>query len=338
MIHRGVSKPIAKAVKILQERIEASEVPSSLLDEQILVASWNIRAFGKGKRDEKAIHLIAEILSYFDLISIQELGDSLADLARVMNVLGPYWKVVYSDVTEGSRGNRERIAYVYDKRSVVFTGLAAEAVAEPVKRKVNGKSVRVPAEQFWRTPYIASFRSGTFDFILLSVHVQWGKRAGRVKELEEISDWVENRRKSKHAADKDIIVMGDFNIPKFGDKFYKAITKHGLSAPKALLGVEGGSNLTRKARYDQILYYPQQTGSVFTDKGGVVDFYADDHKKFYPNLTEKQFTFQLSDHLPLWLLIKTDTAEEELDQILNTPAKPRRKRKAAKKKSKRKRR
>ena len=327
MIHRGVNKDIAKSLKVLQERIEKSGVPSSSLDEQILVASWNIRDFGKTARSKKAIHLVAEILSYFDLIAIQEVRENLKDLSRVMNVLGPYWKVVFSDMTEGSRGNRERIAYVYDKRAVSFTGLAAEAVVPPLRKKENGKWVKVPQEQFWRTPYIASFRAGTFDFVLLSVHLQWGEVASREEELKLLADWVENRRRSKYVADKDIILMGDFNIPKFGDKFYKAITKHGLATPKALLGVPGGSNLDRKARYDQILFYPQHTGSVFTNTGGVVDFYRKDHKTLFPGLTKKKFTWQISDHLPLWLLINTDTAEEELDQILNPPVKKKRARK-----------
>lgn len=316
MIHQGIDAETAKGLKELRKRIEASKVPSSKLDETILVASWNIREFGKKRRTEKAIHYIAEVLSYFDLISIQEVRANLEDLGRVLKVLPDYWRVVFSDVTEGAQGNQERIAYLYDKRAVAFTGLAAEAVAPPLKLKQNGKTVTVPAEQFWRTPYIASFRAGTFDFVLISVHVQWGKTGDRVSELERVADWVENRRQSNFVEDKDIILMGDFNIPKFGDKFYKAITKHGLESPKAILGVPGGSNLQRDSRYDQILFYPQHTGSVFTDIGGVVDFCAGNHKRLFPDLNQTQFTYQLSDHLPLWLQVKTETADEELDQII----------------------
>lgn len=335
MKHKGINKDIAEALQVLQERIADSGVPSSSLDEQILVASWNIREFGRKERTEKAIHLIAEVLSYFDLISVQELRANLNDLARVLHVMGPYWKVVYSDMTEGPRGNQERMAYIYDKRVITFTGLAAEAVMPPLRKKVKGKWVRIPSEQFWRTPYIASFRAGQFDFILLSVHAQWGTLTGREAELEMIADWVEKRRKSEYVADKDILLMGDFNVPKFGDRFYQAITKHGLQAPSVLLGVPGGSNLKRNARYDQILFYPQHTGSVFTNTGGVVDFVAGNHKALFPNLSARKFTYQLSDHLPLWLMIETDTDEEQLDQILNPPEKTQRKKKP-KKKAKRK--
>src|SRR3990170_5967571 len=236
MIHKKIDKETARGLKVLRKRIEASKVPSSRLDEQILIASWNIREFGRRGRTEKAIHYIAEILSYFDLIALQELRADLRDLARVMNILGSYWKVVFSDVTEGRRGNEERIAYLYDKRAVDFTGLAAEAVAPPVVQRINGKRQVLPSEQFWRTPYIASFRAGTFEFVLISVHVQWGTLASREEELGQIADWVEKRRQSKFVEDKDIILMGDFNIPKKGDRFYQAITRHKLVAPGVFLG------------------------------------------------------------------------------------------------------
>lgn len=317
-IYKKVDADTAKGLKILRKRIQKSNVPSSKLDQNILVASWNIREFGKKKRSDKAIHFIAEILSYFDLIAIQEVRANLGDLGRVMDDLGSEWRVVFSDVTLGSRGNEERLAYLYDRRAVTFTGLAAEAVVPPIEKKENGKKVTIPAGQFWRTPYIASFRAGHFDFVLISVHVLWGTVSeDRVVELGAIADWIEDRRQSKFVEDKDIILMGDFNIPKFDDKYFKAITKHGLTAPKAVFNVPGGSNVDRNARYDQILYYPQHSASVFTNTGGVVDFYAGDYKPLFPDLTKLQFTFQLSDHLPLWIQVDTDTADEELDQILN---------------------
>ncbi len=125
--------------------------------------------------------------------------------------------------------------------------------------------------------------------------------------------------------------MGDFNIPKRGDRFFKAITKHGLEVPSALRG-SPGSNLSRKAVYDQILFYKQHTGSVFTNRGGVADFYAGSHTPLFPDLDKEEFTFQLSDHLPLWLVLNINTADEELNQILNPPGKTTKK-KAKKKKS-----
>ncbi len=324
MRHTSIDQNIAKGLRELRKRIRKSKVPSSMLDEQILLASWNIREFGKGTRSKKALHLIAEILSYFDLIAIQEVRGNLRHLKEVQTILGPYWRVVFSDVTRGRRGNQERIAYLYDKRAVAFTGLAAEAVIPPKKNK--------PSPQFWRTPYIASFRAGTFDFVLLSVHILWGSDTkDRLEELKRLAQWVKDYRDAKHTVDRDIIVMGDFNIPKRGDKFYKAITRHGLKAPVALFKLPRGSNLPGTKVYDQILHYRVESGSAFSNKGGVVDFYRGDHRALFPGLSKTKFTYQLSDHLPLWIQLNTDTDDEQLDQILNPPKKrPKKKRRKPK--------
>ena len=116
MFHGNVSKEIAKGLLELKERIELAKIPSSKLDETINVATWNIREFGKKRRSEAAVHYIAEILGQFDIIGVVELRDNLNDLKRVLNILGPYWRAIYSDMILDAGGTRERIAYVYDQR------------------------------------------------------------------------------------------------------------------------------------------------------------------------------------------------------------------------------
>jgi endonuclease/exonuclease/phosphatase family metal-dependent hydrolase len=244
-----------------------------------------------------------------------ELRDDLEDLGRVLRILGPYWRAVYSDMMPDSGGNHERIAFVYDKRSVIFNGLAAEA-NEP-RKKVGVEYL--PKASFWRAPYLASFRSGSFDFVVLSAHVRWGKSdSARAAELGRIADWIERKRADKFAEDKDLLVMGDFNIPSVDDPMFRAITKHGLQIPRALVGTDHGSNLTKDRRYDQILHYPGYPKN-FSDAGGVLDFYIDaSHiRELFPRgLTPRDFTYQLSDHLPLWIQINTDIDGERLQQIV----------------------
>jgi hypothetical protein len=109
---RRVSKDIARTLLRLKERIVAANIPSSCLDETLTLATWNLREFGKKARSVAAIHCIAEILGQFDLIAVVELRDKLRDLQRVLQVLGPYWRAVYSDAALDAGGNRERVAYV----------------------------------------------------------------------------------------------------------------------------------------------------------------------------------------------------------------------------------
>ncbi|MFQ5716988.1 MAG: endonuclease, partial [Nitrospinales bacterium] len=126
------------------------------------------------------------------------------------------------------------------------------------------------------------------------------------------------RRREKFGVDKDIIVMGDFNIPKIDDELFKAITSKGLRMPEALRGLDHGSNLDKNKRYDQILHYPVHA-KTFANHGGVLDFYKGNIDKLYPGrrLGKRKFTYQLSDHLPLWAQLNTDTDDETLDQIIN---------------------
>jgi endonuclease/exonuclease/phosphatase family metal-dependent hydrolase len=312
MHHGQISRPIADGLIALRSRIEKGGIPSSKLDETLNLATWNIREFGKKARSEAAIHYIAEILGQFDLIGIVELRDNLADLDKVLHILGPYWRAVYSDMIPDPGGNRERIAYVYDKRAVTFTGFAATATPPRTKKGTE----YLPDRSWWRPPYAASFQAGNFDFVVIAAHVRWGdSRKARLSELELFAEWVTAKRKEPTAVDKDILVMGDFNVED--EEMFKVLTSYGLKLPEALAGRDLGSNLERNKRYDQILHFPQYP-SNFTNAGNVLDFYTGGIAPLFPDLKEKDklaFTFQMSDHLPLWVQINTDIDNFVLEQI-----------------------
>jgi len=322
MHHGDVSPEIAKGLIELKKRIDAAKIPSSKLDETINVAIWNIREFGKVKRTEAAIHYIAEILGQFDLVALVELRDDLTDLGRVLPFLGKYWDVVYSDWIDDSGGNKERTAFLYDRRAVIFNGLAAEV--DPPRVKVGTEYLA--SLSFWRAPYMCSFRAGNFDFIAMATHARWGDSLeSRRAELQRLADWVDTRFQDRYVEDHDLIVLGDFNIPKVDDALFKALTSRGLQIPTSLKtlkageAVIGGSNLGMDARYDQILHLPSAI-SNFTNSGGALDFFVSDAsiEKLFPgkNYTREKFTYQMSDHLPIWVQIKTDIDGARLHQII----------------------
>lgn len=312
MFHGNFSLEIAEGLKALRARIERAEIPSSRLDETLNIATWNIREFGKKRRSDAAIHYIAEIIGQFDLVGVVELRDNLTDLNRILPILGPYWDAVFSDAIPDPGGNRERICYLYDRRACTFNGLAAEASPPRKKRGTE----YISEDSWWRAPYVASFKAGNFDFLAFTVHVRWGEsEAERLKELQGLADWLGAKINDKAAEDRDIIVMGDFNIPSRQSPLFAALTSTGLQIPRALLKDEFGSNLARNKRYDQILHFARY-GDDFTLAGGVLDFYASDHKPLFPALTKTEFTYQLSDHLPLWVQICTDIDGAILDQII----------------------
>ena len=322
MHHGNVSPEIAQGLLVLKKRIAAAKIPPSQLDETINVAVWNIREFGKVHRTEAAIHFIAEILGQFDLVALVELRNDLTDLGRVLPILGPSWDVVYSDWIEDAGGNNERTAFLFDNRAVTFNGLAAEVDAPRDKKGIEW----LAKQSFWRAPYLCSFRAGNFDFLAIATHARWGDSIeGRQAELQMLADWIDTRFKNKFAEDHDLIVMGDFNIPAIDDMLFKALTSHGLQIPDSLVNLKdgdqvvGGSNLGKDARYDQILHLPTLK-KRFTNAGGTLDFFGSDAriKDLFPDkdYTRIKFSFQLSDHFPVWVQLKTNIDGERLNQIV----------------------
>jgi endonuclease/exonuclease/phosphatase family metal-dependent hydrolase len=322
MHHGPVSPEIAAGLLVLKKRIDAAKIPSSKLDETINLAVWNIREFGKVPRTEPAIHYIAEILNQFDLIAIVELRDNLQDLSRVLWYLGDTWRVIYSDWIDDSGGNKERIAFLFDRRAVTHNGLAAE-IDVPRSKKTTEY---LATQSFWRAPYMCAFRAGNFDFIVIATHARWGNSLNaRQAELQMLSDWIDTRFKKKFVEDHDLLVMGDFNTPTLDDPIFRALASHGLKIPKPLIQltvgdrVVGGSNLGNDARYDQILHLPTIPDN-FTNCGGALDFFIDDAHidELFPgkNYSRRKFTFQMSDHLPIWIQVKTDIDGFRLNQIV----------------------
>lgn len=142
---------------------------------------------------------------------------------------------------------------------------------------------------------------GDTELVVRTAHVRWGANAAsRLPELELVADWVALELvKDPHARSNQLLVTGDFNIPTTTGPLFEALTRRGLLVPDVLAGVHG-SNLAQSKRYDQILYAPAQ-GTRFTGRGGALDFYTGGIDALDPReVDEIAFTWELSDHLPLW--------------------------------------
>jgi len=322
------------------------EIPVKTVDQTLLLATWNIRDFDKpayGERSDEAIYYIAEIISRFDLVAIQEVYKDLTGLKRVLRVLGDYWKYIVTDVTEGRQGNKERMTFVYDSRKVSFGGLAGELTLPPVK--VDGELV--PAEQVWRTPFVCGFRAGWSRFMLASVHILWGKGkstklkepADRVKEIRKVAQFLKKRTNDKTAWSQNLILLGDFNIFTTEGAAFNELLKAKFEVPDEL--VDFCTNAKGNRQYDQIAFRVQKERLGTTGKAGVVNFFdyvfreQDEslyieqmgdayHEKTNGNLRnarEKSTYFntywrthQMSDHLPLWVELKIDYSQQYLER------------------------
>lgn len=211
-----------------------------------LLASWNLRDFDDNKfkhgpRLEESFLYLAEIISAFDLVALQEVNRNLKPLEKLIRRLGEDdWDYIVTDITEGVSGNQERMAYVYNKNRISFANIAGEVVLPGTKDR-----------QFARTPFLASFQAGWFKFNLCTVHMYFGSGAeGKQRRVKEISDLAEFVKKRQEKETGDYILLGDFNVVSATDDTMKALTKHGFTMHKEIM--KAGTTLKGKNPYDQI--------------------------------------------------------------------------------------
>jgi len=273
----------------------------------------------KGKED-KAIKYIAKICKNFDLIAIQEVKDSLGGLEKLQRALGRNYRFLFSDPS----GNGERLVFCYDRTEVQFTGLAAEIVMDPgagkeptKKKKKKKEKKKKPELEFERTPYMASFRKNNCNFIVVTVHIYFGKNSRvkyRLEEIKNISKFLKKRSTDVDVLDSDFIACGDFNIEDVRRKenkrsrkkskkkdilkdLFKALRSGGLIVPEDIQN--SPSNLSKTSHFDQIGYHQYDDSTIEFEKGGVIDFVGAVY------VGDPKINYKLTDHLPMWAVFST---------------------------------
>ncbi|WP_254532887.1 endonuclease/exonuclease/phosphatase family protein [Natrinema gelatinilyticum] len=304
----------------LDEALHGS-LPERTLDDNLLLATWNLKAFGgltekwvadeddSPKRDLHSIRVIAEILRRFDVIAIQEVYGDLKALRHTLKVLGSDWGLVLTDTTRGHRGRNERLAFLFDRRKIQMSGLAGELVIpdewldreEPLEPSALQR-------QFARTPYAVSFRCGGETFILVTLHVLYGDSVHeRTPELRAIARWLDEWARDVNSWDHNLIALGDFNIDRHGDDRYEAFTSTGLHVPEDLHRVprtisSDSAHPDREKFYDQIAWFTEDRDrpalSLTYRRGGHFDFR--DVALPRRRLERDQLAWRISDHYPLW--------------------------------------
>ncbi len=348
---QATHRRVADRLLLLRQKL-AEEIPRRTLNESLLLATWNIREFDSGKygaRTDEAYHYIAEIISHFDIVAIQEVKADLKALTKLMRILGPWWKYIITDVTAGSAGNRERGAFVFDSRKVRFGGLSGEIVIPPVKN-------RRPARQLARTPFVCGFQAGWLKVMICTVHIYYGKAVAndpkRLEEIRLLSKFLAGRVKEAEAWSSNLVLLGDFNIFDVEDPTFKAITKAGFFIPPQFKDYT--SNAAGGKHFDQMAFISHAFDPELVRRqlaswpAGVFDFfrhvYTDDDEQLYTydmgrdyrlkssggrrkkrekqNYYRQWRTFQMSDHFPMWIELRIDFGQPYLERIREGGEKP----------------
>jgi endonuclease/exonuclease/phosphatase family metal-dependent hydrolase len=313
----------------LKQGFVEQKVPERVRASRLLLATWNVREFESekyGPRQREALYYIAEIIDHFDVVAVQEVRDDLSSLQKVMSILGSWWSYLLTDVTEGRQGNLERMAFIYDTRKVRFGGLAGEIVVPPLNKEE-------PASQFARTPFIVGFRTGWFKFTICTAHVYYGDDvpddAQRIREIRQLSAHLAKAATKPSAWARNMILLGDFNIFAIKDETFTALTDAGFEIHPELM--TRGSNVGRSKHFDQIAFIAPDLKDKLVDcNAGVFDFYEHvyreaDAEAYAPDVPPTAAgkpgrfkdwrTYQMSDHLPMWIELRVDFSTEYLDRI-----------------------
>ena len=319
-------------------------LPQRSLENTLMLATWNLRDFGNedkrardgqdqpGPRLEESYFYIAEIITGFDIVAVQEIN-SLSALKKLMAILGSSWDFMTTDISPGKAGNEERMTFIFDTRKVRFQNVA-------------GQIVTTEQRQFVRPPYYAAFQSGWFKFSLCTVHILFGDSgdtAARVAEIDQIAGDLSERAAR---TGENIILLGDFNILGRNHATYEPLERHGWFMP-----ADHKSNATGTKPYDQIAFKAKPDELLLgpsTPNSGVFPLFADvftegEWEKYYaiaaatgrpmtswdvtrrwPQndrvLTREEYfqqwrTWQMSDHMPLWIELRIDFTDAYLDRI-----------------------
>jgi endonuclease/exonuclease/phosphatase family metal-dependent hydrolase len=343
------SKRIIEGLQRLREQLD-TEVGARSLDKTLRLATWNIREFDSpayGPRVSDAYYFIAEIISRFDLVAVQEVRRDLSALNTLMKHLGWQWRYLVTDTTEGEPGNDERLAFLYDTRKVRFTGLAGELVL-PDLEKPDGTMVKV--DQLVRTPYTAGFQASWVGLQLATVHILYGDKKPnspkRIAEIKALAEFLADRSKDPQSASPNLVLLGDFNIFDRTDATMTALTDAGWTVPQPIRDLPEGSNAGKDKFYDQIAVLPIAHRFQPAGPAGVFDYYksvfrTEDRAAYirdmgtaYENNSKGEprteagkaqyfktywRTFQMSDHLPMWMDVMIDYTDEYLAGLAPAP-------------------
>jgi len=315
---------IADRLINLRQSIQNSDL-GKRQHKNLVIGSWNMRAFDEGtpRRDE-SYHYIAEIIDHFDICAVQEVKDDLGPLKRLAGLIGPNWSYFVTDITEGGPGNRERQAFLFNKNCVHFRNMVGEITL--------GADALIDGKQIARTPFFASFQAGWFRFTLVSVHIIFGK--DKTKRTQEISALAKRIQKRAKAEGEVYVLIGDMNIETRGDDIFKSLTDNGLAVPEF-----GPTNLGGTKFYDQIAFTGNHDKTRLVASGSVdwrTDVFRDaDKESYFPIVKAARAqagkemysnwdrayqsffaSFEMSDHLPIWVEIETDYSDEYLKRFI----------------------
>jgi len=244
---------------------------------EIKIGSFNLQRFGTSKMaDPEIAGIISRVLSSYDLIVAQEVTDaSNVAVIKLMNTeqLKKYNYIISPRL--GRTTYKEQYLIIYNPKTVYFFD--------------NSQGVYPDAlDKFERDPYMARFRSGTMDFVIITIHTKPEAADEEIYALKDVLKYAQ----TKYSTEQNFMILGDLNSDC---SYYEggALTEHTWI-------IKDDADTTAKSSvcaYDRIIT-TNNLAPYFADAG--VDRY-DITQNLYYNTTIK-----VSDHYPVYGILRTD--------------------------------
>ena len=243
------------------------------------IASWNIKRL---RSDNKDFDAVVEVLSYFDIVGIQEAMEEEA-VNRLVTELEDYtggeWGVMASHAI-GRGSYKEHYVYVWRESRIEFVDSALVYL--------DSRDV------FAREPLSARFReleSGN-TFMLANIHVLYGdSKSDRTPEIRALSDYWEWLGET--FPEEQFFLMGDFNMQP-DDASFLPLTRYAQPAI-----TEGATTLsTREGQYANLydnIWIPRRLSADV--RSGIFRF---PQTLEYTNSYSRD---RISDHAPVYIVL-----------------------------------
>ncbi|MXO90791.1 endonuclease/exonuclease/phosphatase family protein [Pontixanthobacter aquaemixtae] len=347
---RWIASRLLNLRKDLAETIVNDRRPNSLI-----IGSWNIRAFDDGaERLDESYHYIAEIISAFDICAVQEVKGDLKPLERLRELLGPSWEYFVSDVSTHKGGNNERMAFLYNTDRVFFRRLIGELVIDKDDLENSDQFARSPFFAAFQADWFrfclcsthvifggasADAKKMRADEIraITKMLVSRAKKEDQVYVLLGDMNIESTNGEIMQALRDSKMIVPEFPATNMkGDRLYDqmAFTNKGAATLKTKL-IRHGLFDWRKSIFGP---YPQDEFDLLPDAektGSCPRISHADMLAHYRPICDAQrrsngkqpytdfersyaqwCTFEMSDHLPIWIELEVDYSDEYIARFL----------------------
>lgn len=327
-LNTSVGRRSKEGLQRLNKALLSAGFPDRRHKDVLLFATWNIRDFGRnfsgyGERLEESYAYIAEVISHFDIIAVQEVRDPEA-LAKLMKYLGDDYRSEFGLVAPGVAGGNEQLGFIYDSRKIALGDISTTIVLG------RGSIEHTRTGQPSRPPFVAEFVSNERRFLIATTHIYFGATSGpgferRIKELETIATELD-RSAEKYFSDRPMIIAGDLNVAEPHGREMAALTQNGFETDPVLASM--ASNYADTRPYDQIMVRADKLKRLAFGKVGVFKvldhvFREDDWNLYKVDISRgdkegrlsgndpesyyRRFrTYQISDHHVKWAEFRVD--------------------------------